>query len=226
MKQATKPDNLNRKDIPKPAVIAGMIVAAIGFALIWWAVENGATSGFDDPVREFFYGLRCPALNTFVVQFTHTGDAVFFIVLCILLLIWNKSRLPYGVTASACVLGITIINKLVKHTALRPRPEDIIPLVNEGGTSFASGHSAASMIFYGILIYMVQRNVKNRKAANILTVIMAIPMLLIGPSRVYVGVHYPTDVLGGWLLGIFFMGVAVLILQAAEKKASLRKPKQ
>ena len=102
-----------------------------------------------------------------------------------------------------------VLNKILKMLFERPRPDDILQLVQESGYSFPSGHSITSMAVFGTLLYLVQTRMENKKLANRLSALLILLILLIGPSRVYLGVHYPTDILGGWALGIF---VATLVL--------------
>lgn len=176
--------------------------ALAGFCAIFLAVEAGMADGFDDAVRGFFYGLRNEPLTVVVKALTYLGNWHSVVILCITLLIFNRTRLAYGVPVSVGAALVTVVNKLIKKAVERPRPDDIIHLISEGGYSFPSGHSITSMFVYGMLIYLVRKNVKDRKTADILTAVLAVPMLLIGPSRIYLGVHYPTDVLAGWCLGI------------------------
>ena len=74
------------------------------------------------------------------------------------------------------------------------------------------------MFVFGILIYLVRVNVQDRTAANILTVVLTIPMVCIGLSRIYLGVHYPTDVLAGWALGIAVMMVVIEIADRLRRR--------
>ena len=170
---------------------------------------------FDDPVREFFYGLRGPALTKAAIVITNSANALFIIGLCIVLLIVPQTRKTFGVPLSIGALEVTIINRIIKHIVMRPRPE-VEHLVTEHGYSFTSGHSITSMFFYGMAIWLVWRYVENKTVRWILTVLLAIPMLLVGPTRVYLGVHYPTDVLGGWCLGIAAIIVTIEIIRKVE----------
>ena len=171
---------------------------------------------FDDPVREFFYGLRGPALTKVAIVITNSANALFIIALCIVLLIVPRTRKTFGIPLSIGALGVTIINKIIKNIVMRPRPE-VEHLVTEHGYSFTSGHSITSMFFYGMAIWLVWRYVKSKTVRWILTVLLAIPMLLVGPTRVYLGVHYPTDVLGGWCLGLAAIAVAIEIIHKVEE---------
>ena len=119
---------------------------------------------------------------------------------------------------------VTILNKTIKHIIQRLRPEDIDHLVQEGGYSFPSGHSITSMFVYGMLLYLIWIHVKDRRLRNILSV-----LVLVGPSRIYLGVHYPTDVLAGWCLGFAVLMAAIGVVRritAGREKKSLQKSLQ
>ena len=195
---------------------AGILSLCI-FAVILACVLTGHAAGFDDPVREFFYSLRGPALTHVAVFITTLANKYVIIGLCLLLLIVPQTRLTFGVPLSAGALGTMLLNTLIKHIVGRLRP-DVLHLVVEEGYSFPSGHSITSMFFYGFAIWLVWRNVKNPTARNILTVLLAVPMLLIGPTRVYLGVHFPTDVLAAWCLAIAAIMLAIEIIRLFEKR--------
>ena len=193
------------------------IFAAGLFIFILACVLLDSTSAFDDPVRYAFYELRGDELTFIAKAITNTADKIVIIALCIILLIIPATRIKFGVPLSAGALGVTLINQLLKHLIRRPRPE-IVHLVSETGYSFPSGHSITSMFFYCLSIWLVRRYVTNKKARDILTVILAVPMLLVGPTRIYLGVHYPTDVLAGWCLGFLIFAVVVEIIKLLSQR--------
>ena len=190
------------------------VIAAAGFFLMLMIVLGGSAAAVDDPVREAFYSVRSESLTAVVKIITYMGNWQTVTAVCIVLLLVKGTRMTYGVPVSLCAISVSLINKCVKHLVERARPDDIMHLVEEGGFSFASGHSATSMAVCLLLIYLVRKNMQAGKKADILTVLIAIPMLLIGPSRIYLGVHYPTDVIAGWCLGIV---VAVIVIEVMEK---------
>ena len=75
------------------------------------------------------------------------------------------------------------------------------------------------MVVFGLLIYLVRKYTEDKKKANILTVLLAVPLIFIGLSRIYMGVHFPTDVLAGWCLGLAIL----MVLISIEDKYSGRK---
>lgn len=176
--------------------------AVLLFAALLFCVLADHTSGFDNPVRSFFYDLRCDVLTPAVKAVTYMGNWQSITALCIALLLIKPTRITYGIPVSAGAIFVTVLNKLIKTAVQRPRPDDVVHLISEGGFSFPSGHSITSMFVFGLLIFLVRSNVRNKTAANVLTAVLSIPMILIGLSRIYLGVHYPTDVLAGWCLGI------------------------
>ncbi len=202
----------------------GVIFAAglVLFVLLTILMVTGNLQWFDDPIREWVYSIRNPALTEVLKVITYMGNWQTITLLCIVLLLFRKTRLRYGVPVSAGAIFVTIFNRIIKLIFKRPRPEESLHLIEEGGYSFTSGHSITSMVVFGLLIYLVGKYVKNRKAANILTAALAVPWIFIGLSRIYMGVHFPSDVLAGWALGA---AVLVGIIVIVEKCDARRKQK-
>ena len=196
---------------------AAAITALAAFAVLLVCVLTENTAGFDDPVREWFYSIRGPALTSVAITITTLANKYVIIGLCLLLLIIPRTRMTFGIPLSAGALGVTILNSLIKHLVQRTRPE-VLHLVTEHGHSFPSGHSITSLFFYGMAIWLVWQYVDNRTVRWILTIVLAIPMLLIGPTRVYLGVHYPTDVLGAWCLAIAAIVLEIEIISSRQSR--------
>ena len=200
---------------------AAAIAALVAFAVLLLCVVKECTAAFDDPVREWFYSLRRPAITGTAIAVTTLANKYVIIGLCLLLLIIPRTRMTFGIPLSVGALVTMLVNSLVKHLVQRPRP-DVMHLVTEHGFSFPSGHSITSMFFYGFAIWLVWRYVNNQTARRVLTILLAIPMLLVGPTRIYLGVHYPTDVLGAWCLGFAAIILFVELVCVYDKKTALK----
>lgn len=153
---------------------------------------------FDYSVLSFIQEqLRGPVLNPILQFITHLGDAGFiWIVIAVLCLIRRSTR-RCGVTMLiALLLGLLIGNVLLKNLIARPRPfityEELVPLISQSGWSFPSGHSLSSFTAATAVFY-------HHKKAGILCYLLAAAIAF---SRLYVGVHYPSDVVCGALIGI------------------------
>ena len=103
------------------------------------------------------------------------------------------------------------------HIVRRPRPS-VLRLVDESGYSFPSGHSMVSVALYGIIVYTIYKNVKNKYVKWISIVLLSLLVLLIGFSRIYVGVHYFTDVVGGFTLGLVVLIIYIDIYDKVKVK--------
>ena len=103
--------------------------------------------------------------------------------------------------------GLGIGLSLVKEIVQRPRPDESIRLVTESGYSFPSGHSMVSMAFYGFLLWLVWRYEKDPVVKRICMWGYAALILLVGISRIYLGVHYASDVLAGFCVSVAWLGV-------------------
>ena len=149
---------------------------------------------------------------------TWFGSATCLILLCFLILVFNKNKKIN--IAIIFNLGIcTILNLMLKNILQRPRPTEY-RIIDERGYSFPSGHSMISMAFYGLLIYLIYKNIKNKSLKWILIILLSILILFIGISRIYLGVHYVSDVLGGFLVSISYL---ILYIKIFKKEKILNE---
>lgn len=153
----------------------------------------------DENVYNYIVSFRNNNLDTFFKLITNLASPIGVIVSIFILLIFLEKENIYKLMIS--VITIISTNQLLKHTLRRIRP-DHIRLVNEKGFAYPSGHSMISIALYGILIYIVYKNIKNKILKTILIIFLSMIIILIGISRIYLGVHYPTDVLGAYLIAI------------------------
>ena len=141
---------------------------------------------------------------------TNFGGAIFLIILTITLFILIKNK-KIGLSIILNLIVITGLNQILKYILQRPRPTEY-RLIEETGFSFPSGHSMVSMAFYGYLIYLIYKYVKNKDLKWISIVLLSILICYIGISRIYLGVHYTSDVLGGFLISLSYLIVYTLIV--------------
>lgn len=133
------------------------------------------------------------------------------VVVSFALLLLHRRRLQAIVFAAAVLAG-QVLAELTKHLVGRDRP-DLVPHLDQVySSSFPSGHSAMSPIVYFTLAGILAAGEPNRAAKTLLLVVAAVLVLGIGASRVYLGVHWPTDVLAGWAMGTAVALVATLVL--------------
>ena len=140
---------------------------------------------------------------------TNFGGAIFIILLTVILIAVIKNK-KIGLSILTNLAIITILNQLLKRILQRPRPTEF-RIIEENGYSFPSGHSMVSMAFYGYLIYLIYRFVKNKYLKWISIVLLSLLICLIGISRIYLGVHYTSDVLGGFLISIFYLVIYISV---------------
>ncbi len=134
---------------------------------------------------------------------THLGGAIFLITLSLILLLIIKNK-KIGILIWLN-LGISVLlNQALKFIIQRPRPTEF-RIINESGYSFPSGHSMVSAAFYGFLIYLIYKNVKNKYLKWSLITLLSLVILTIGISRIYLGVHYTSDVIAGFLISISYL---------------------
>ena len=143
---------------------------------------------------------------------TNFGGAVFLVIATITLFIVIKNK-KIGISILSNVAIVTVLNQLIKRILQRPRPTEY-RIIEETGYSFPSGHSMVSMAFYGYFIYLIYKYVKNKYVKWISISLLSLLICAIGISRIYLGVHYTSDVLGGFLISISYL---IIYISAANK---------
>ena len=143
---------------------------------------------------------------------TNFGGAIILIGSAFTLFIFIKNK-KIGVSIISNLAIITVLNQLLKRIVQRPRPTEY-RIVEESGYSFPSGHSMVSMAFYGYLIYLIYKYVKNKYLKWISIILLSILICSIGISRIYLGVHYTSDVLGGFFISISYL---IIYISAVNK---------
>ena len=165
-------------------------------------------TSFDTPIQTWLRGDLPAALTTFFKLVTSVIDPLGIIIwvsALVLFFLYKKWKLEAALLAGNLVLhGILI--KLIKLVYQRSRPS-ISHLVKEGGYSFPSGHSMATAIVVGTLIIIVQQRIQNQKIKRLVQGLLLLFIFMIMASRVYLGVHYPTDVIGGALMGFAILNI-------------------
>ena len=158
---------------------------------------------FDSVVYNFLVNNRNEVLNNFFKIITQFGSALVLIIITILCVIFIRDK-KYKILVPANLVTIAIINIVLKNFFLRPRPNEL-RLIEETGYSFPSGHAMASTAFYGLLIYIVHEKVENKILRNTICIMLGLLILLISISRIYVGVHYTSDVIAGTCFSIAYL---------------------
>lgn len=171
-------------------------------------IMNGDIIGYN-LVSTFLISDFATPIAKFITNF---GGAIFLIVLTITLIILIKNK-KIGLSIFTNLAVITILNQILKSILQRPRPTEY-RIVEETGYSFPSGHSMVSMAFYGYLIYLIYKYVKNKYLKWTLITLLSFLIVSIGISRIYLGVHYTSDVIGGFLISISYL---IIYITATNK---------
>jgi undecaprenyl-diphosphatase len=196
--------------------------AMLGLAI---AVTSGLSDSFDEVVIGVVRADEARRALAFLRPLTEAGStwAVTIVAVALLAgLIWRR-RPWMGLAAGFTILGAAILNTMAKTLVARARPELLEPIVIERGFSFPSGHSAMGMVAWGVVAVIVARSRLPRPLRSALLLGLGVLVALIGISRIYLGVHFPTDVLAGWMAGATVI-VLFALLTRGLSSAGLTSP--
>lgn len=182
-------------------------------------------TSFDENVFTYISQHVGPMMTEFMIFISFLGKHTFLIpahlVLLIFYLFIRKNR-KLTIRILALALSSLSLMFLLKLSFQRSRPE--IPLLEKvSGFSFPSGHALMSVAFYGLLIYIVWNEIKTRWLRTLLVVIFSFLIFLIGLSRIYLRVHYASDVMAGFAVGFGWLLLSLWVINKIEKKRFARK---
>lgn len=194
-------------DVSRKIRIGLAFAGLILFIFIAWQMidANRGPTAFDDAIRFKVYNIRNERLTIFVKAVTYFGNWQTTIIIAGLLILYKKTRMGIGVPAAIMAIISVTMYSVLKPIFNRPRPDRALWLVVQHDASFPSGHSLNCLVFYGTIFYLIFTGVYRTKYRTPILVFLAILIFSIGASRVYLGVHYPTDIIGGWSLGLFLL---------------------
>lgn len=202
-----KKNNLNINNIikylkdNKKTII--LISAIILFILITYAIFSDKIITLDETVHSHILNIRTNSLTNTLIIITNISSAYALIVISIILLaIIKNKKIPLLISLNLVCAFLT--NHIAKLIFTRPRPIGI-NLIEESGFSYPSGHAMISMSYFGFIAYLLYKNQKNKITKSILIIMLLLTILTIGFSRIYLGVHYLSDVIGGFLLSIIYL---------------------
>ena len=187
------------------------LACALAFLVLATLVARRGGLALDEPLAAALRGLPIPV--GFWEACTFLGGAILIpIGVAFVLAAGLSRRLRLALIVAVVLIAAALFTELVKDNVARPRPA-LDPLVTASGYSFPSGHTLNSTVTYGLLALVAWRSrlpLAVRRAALVFGV--TIP-LLVGLSRIALGVHWPTDVLAGWLAGVAFVALAATLIR-------------
>jgi len=187
----------------KMSLCAGALALFL-FTVLTIFVINENVGAFNNAVHSRIILLETPALTSMMRVLDVTGALYGYIPVIIVLLIIPRTRNVVGVTVAIAILVSELLNRILKLTFAVPRPA-VESLVNVSGYGHPSGHSMNAMVFAGVcaVLFLFSSHKKPFKIAAF--AIAAVYILVMGFSRIYLGVHSTTDVLAGYSAGVFVL---------------------
>lgn len=194
---------------------AWIVISLLAFCLMAFLVTVDKIVHFDSWVIGIVQGFESPIVTQIMGFFTFIGSTPAVIVLCLLIIFFLYKILHHRselILFIIVVAGTPILNFFLKGFFQRARP-DLHRLIEIGGYSFPSGHAMNAFTVYGILTFLLWRHIFNPTGRGVLILFSVIMIAAIGVSRIYLGVHYPSDVIGGYFASGFWLAISIWIFQ-------------
>jgi undecaprenyl-diphosphatase len=216
------------------AIVAALVVIGVaalgGMADLAWGIVFGSPLRYEDAMlARAFAATRTPTGTALFAAYTHLGDTLVASVITLVAagFLWMRGRRDAAVFVFGATLTAALLNTALKEIVLRTRPPAMLAAVPlPHSASFPSGHAVAGFVLFGTLAVVAVRELGPGFRGLGLAAALAVVGVLIGFSRLYLGVHWGTDVLGGWLLGTAWVALwtAGLLVVSDRPDASDRGP--
>ncbi len=193
------------------SLILTSIISLLLFAIILFLVLSNKTIGLDNSVNSAIQNIQTPILTKIaeMLGVIFSTSVLVAVILIVGLYHWikkSKKDALFSVLTISFGAGMVFI---IKEIVQRARPINM--LISETGFSFPSGHATMSIIFLGIMVYLTFKNTKSKNLEQTTTIISALLVLIIGFSRLIINVHWFTDILAGFALGVFILTFSILL---------------
>lgn len=194
------------------------VVALNGFVEITDDLAENELTGLDKSVTEYIISFRSEALTNYFTFATDLGDRNAYIVITVFLAAYyffKQRSWKFILQTTAVLLLATFSNIVLKRVFNRARPT-LDHLVTVNTLSYPSGHSMSAMAFYGFLIYLCLRYKMRAWLKSLLVIALVMIILSIGVSRIYLGVHFPSDVAAGFVGGLIWVAFCAVVFNVFE----------
>ena len=220
------------EEAPKPtplfeaAIIVSLAVAILCLFLFAWLgreMLEGDTRSLDEAVRSWVHRFASPGMTRTMNAISLLGYNVLIVEMVIAFVVFAKLRWRRAaVWLAVAMTGALLLDLALKYAYHRPRPTAFFG-VAPASYSFPSGHALCSLCFYGVLAGLLSARIKSTAWRVAVWTAAAVLIVAIGLSRIYLGVHYPSDVLAGYLAATVWVGT-VIVLDHVRKVRFSRKP--
>ena len=206
------------------SLLLGLTAAIVTLVFLGWLADevlDGETRHFDDVTRAAVHTFASPNLTTFMRGISFLGSTVFLTLATIGTVgvfawrKWGREAKLFTIT----MIGASLLNMTLKLAFKRPRPVPFFNLTAPESYSFPSGHSLASCCFFAGLAAILSGRIKRKRDRAFMWIAAATMFLLIGLSRIYLGVHYTTDVIAGFAAALIW----ILVVRFVEIELTRRK---
>ena len=211
-------------------LVIGVVIAIAGtlaFAEMGEWVQKGLTQTFDVAVLQWLHQHSTPLLTQMATELTYlgTGTVVLMIVAVAALFLWHTEHKHSARLLLAAVAGNILLNGVLKLVFHRARPSVFEWQTTAVSSSFPSGHAMSATVCYGTVAYLVIRLQKHHWSRLLTGTAAVILILLICATRLYLGVHYPSDVIAGIIVGLAWASFCMATLEASLLIARRRAPR-
>jgi len=200
-------------------VLYGLVAFSLllAFAVIAIDVKGNRFADFDEWCINAALSIRTGWLTVIFTIITNLVNPIVIGIVGFCILLFAKERKIFSFQLFLNIGIVALLNLVFKHFFVRSRPDEALHLVAEVGYSFPSGHAMFAVAFYGFLIYMLW-NSKRKKSMKVgLTVVGVVLVLLISFSRIYLGVHYASDVIGALFVSVGYLMIYLFVVARRNK---------
>lgn len=200
--------SFTHKHLPRVSLLGSLTILLVVILVLPFIIRNGASFdalvSSDTRITTFLFSLRTPLLLRFFYGITLLGSVEMLLstVFILSIVLWARHQKPFILTLWLTLIAGGGVMLIAKSFLQRPRPDLWLRAVSETTSSFPSGHATTAVAFFGFLAYLIGRTHRNKRIRNVTMVLAITLILLVDLSRLFLGVHYLSDILAGNLIGL------------------------